>query len=226
MVAVRRSLVSALSKVSRMAGSQAKAYKLTYAAADAPFTTTAQHTVSDTWEGRVVVAPVHTDREPVEQQAKHECIVTVNAKVLGWLPTQADRWELGGEFYNVVQVMNIIDTIYKLRLSGPMADPVETGDVTAPRFTVFTITTGTTTFGFSGTINEASQYRIRYRNPPDTGTWNTGTWTVPYATSASGTVAVDSGTWEVQAQARDAAGNVGAWFSASPRTIEVTGIPS
>lgn len=222
-MSIRRALIYGHGRAVKAAPTQVTVHRITYASADDPYDQTAQHTVTS---HRVLgtFAPQSITHDPVQDQGTYGAVVTLNLSSLGFTPSQYDRIEVGGVHYNITEVHAIEGAVVRMSVRGPAADPVETGDVTPPRVTAGTLTGGSLEFDFTATINESSNWRIRYRRPPLTGEWSTGTWSVSATTSvSSGVVGIPSGTYEVEIQPRDAAGNVGVWYSLGT-TIVVGGL--
>lgn len=223
---VARAIRKAHGEAVRAAPTQVTVYRLTYGA-DEPFQVSAQHTVAETWTGRGTFAPYVHSLEPGAPMTTRSGVITINARSIGFVPNQADRVEVGGVVYNVDSVMDVQGAVLVIKLAGPGRDPTEAADVVAPRFTELTLTGLTETLSFAGTTNEAAQFRSRFRTPPLTGEWGTGSWSVPYSTTvASGVLAFDAGTWEIQVQARDAAGNVSKWTACTPYSVLLSGPPA
>lgn len=212
-MSISRALRMGLAAATKAAPTEVTVYKLSYASDDDPRDVTAQHTYT-THRVRGTFAPQSVQHEPIEDQGTFGAIVTLNRYTLGFVPSQHDRIQVGTIVYNVTEAFDVQGAVVKLHVRGPAPSPVEAADVTPPRVTAGTLTGGSVRFDFTATINESSNWRIRYRIPPLTGEYSTGTWSVSATTSvSSGVTGIPSGTYEVEIQPRDAAGNVGAWYS-------------
>jgi len=220
MISVRRALRVGHTLATKAAPTEVTVYRLTYASEDNPYDTTAQHTYS-THRVRGTFAPKSVDHEPIEDQGTYRGTVTLNQYVLGFVPTQSDRIEVGGVIYNIVEVHDIEGAIVKMSVRGPAADPVETGDVTGPVLTdVSASSSGAGILEWTATANEQVFHRVRYRKPPLTGSYTTTVFSVTYTLTANGDVgSLDGGQYEVEIQAKDAAGNVSRWYAAGTVTV-------
>jgi hypothetical protein len=216
---VARALRAAHSAVVRQAPTEVTVYRLTYAGDDDPYDYTSQHTYT-AHRMRGTFAPQSVTHEPIEDQGTYGATITLNRTVLGFVPSQHDRVEVGGVHYNVVEAHDVEGAVVKLRVQGPAADPVETGDVTPPVITGVTATGGVGSFDVDATFSEECVWRARYRKPPLTGQFTTTAFSVTYTLTASGTIgSLDGGQYEVEVQAQDAAGNASRWYAAGTVTV-------
>lgn len=214
-----RALRAAHSAVVRQAPTEVTVYRLTYASDDDPYDFTAQHTYT-AHRVRGTFAPQSVTHDPIEDQGTYGATITLNLTVLGFVPSQHDRVEVGGVFYNVVEAHDVQGAVVKLRVQGPAADPVETGDVTPPVITAVTATGGVGSFDVDATFSEEVVWRVRYRKPPLTGEYTTTTFSVTFALTANGTIGLlDGGQYEVEMQVKDAAGNASRWYAAGTVTV-------
>jgi len=223
MISVHRALRVGHSAVTRYAPSEVTVYEVTYAAEDDPRDTTSQATVT-AHRIRGVFEPTSEDKEPVDAQVTVSGTLSYRKTSLGHVVTQADRVEIGGVVFNVTDSREVAGAVVVASLSGPAVTPVESGDLTPPRVTAGSLTSpGSGEVRYQATINEASEWRVRFRTPPNTGVWSTGDWQTPAASSVDVTLTgFDSGFWEFAIQPRDAAGNVGAWYDLGE--VQVFGI--
>ena len=219
MISVRRALRVGHTLATKAAPTEVTVYRLTYASEDNPYDTTAQHTYS-THRVRGTFAPKSVDHEPIEDQGTYRGTVTLNQYVLGFVPTQSDRIEVGGVIYNIVEAHDIEGAIVKMSVRGPAADPTVAGDVVAPVVTGATATGGVGSFDIDAAFSEEAVWRARYRKPPLTGSYTTTVFSVTYTLTANGDVgSLDGGQYEVEIQAKDAAGNVSRWYAAGTVTV-------
>ena len=222
-MSLRSALRRAHSTVTRYAPADVTVYRATYGSDDDPFDATSQASVT-THALRAVFTPGRTNLEPTADAVTHTGTLSYRYNTLGFVLEQGDYVEIGGVVYNVTDSADVQGAVVVAQLSGPTSSPVGAADETAPRITESTLTTGVNEFDFTATISESSTWRVRYRTPPLTGEWQTLDFNDTPTTSIVGNVgAVEPTTYEVAVQARDEAGNVGAWFDLG--NVAVTGVP-
>lgn len=219
MISVNRALRAAHSVAVRYAPTEVTVYRIVYANDEDARATGFQGTVT-THRVRGTFAPQTTDHEPRENDGSVGGVVTLNLNTLGFTPTVADRIAVGGIVFNITTVHEIEAAIVKCIVRGPAPDPTESGDVTPPVITVGTITGGSGSITFGATIDEAASWRVRYRTPVETGTWNTQSVWSGATTVVSGTLAgLDAGTYRVEIQAKDSDDNVSDFVTLGDATV-------
>lgn len=223
-MSVKRALSQAHGVVVRQSPTEVTVYQTTYGADD-PRDETTQTTVT-TKRMRAIFEPVDTDLEPTVIQERRAARLTYRKAQLDHVLNQGDRIEAGGVVFNIVSSKVIANTIVICRCEGPTVTPVAAVDETAPTISGLSITGGITQFEVSASFSEAAYWRLRYRRPPLTGTYITTNYSVGTVTSITdqAITGLAQGFYEVEIQAKDAAGNVSRWKSFG--TVQVAGVPT
>jgi hypothetical protein len=214
-VSVRNAIRRGFSAAARHAPTEVTIYRVTYPAADDPYSREGQHSFT-THYTRGTFAPLSTAHEPIESQGIQGGVVTLNTRRLGFVPSQADKISIGGVVFNVTDVQEVLGEVAKCTLRGPTVAPqaAAPGDITPPSLASSELFSGTGLFAYTATFTEAAEWRVRYAFN-FTGQLTTEDWsgTTALTTGAQTITDLPAATYGVEIQMRDADGNTSGWES-------------